>query len=110
MDITRKRLLWRKSWFSRSTGSKFTLDQFLQKIGIHPKCYLTGRPIDLDKGDYHFDHIKPKSKGGDDSLENCGLASRSANLAKNDMTPNEFIAFCQEVLTYNGYLVIKIKT
>ncbi|NDD54008.1 hypothetical protein EBZ39_09045 [bacterium] len=77
----------------------FNVKQLIKKLGSNPVCYLTGRPINLDEGkSYHLDHILPKSKGGDNSLENCGLACRAANQAKTDMTLDEFVQLCAEVI------------
>lgn len=77
----------------------FKVKDFLKKIGPNPVCYLTGRPINLEEGkSYHLDHILPRSRGGDNSLENCGLASRSANQAKTDLTLEEFVQLCKEVV------------
>lgn len=77
----------------------FTSQQLLDKIGDTPKCYLTGRVIDLsDPKSYHLDHIIPKSRGGDNTLENCGLACNIANLSKSHMTYEEYVALCREVV------------
>lgn len=77
----------------------FNVKQLVNKLGSNPVCYLTGRPINLNEGkSYHLDHILPKSKGGDNSLENCGLACRSANQAKTDLTLDEFVQLCREVV------------
>jgi 5-methylcytosine-specific restriction endonuclease McrA len=74
-----------------------------------PYCYLTGRKLDLyDTRSYHFDHKIPTSRGGDASITNLGVCCRAANQAKNDMTPEEFIEFCKEVLEFNGYQVNKV--
>lgn len=79
----------------------FTPKQLLDKIGDNPKCYLTGRPIDLsDPKSYHLDHIIPKSRGGDNTLDNCGLACNIANLSKTHMTHEEYVALCREVVNY----------
>jgi CRISPR/Cas system Type II protein with McrA/HNH and RuvC-like nuclease domain len=86
---------------TRKTGIKsmFSYTEFINKIGNNPKCYLTGRDIDLSNSrSYHLDHIIPISKGGDNSLENCGLACRNANLAKSDMSLNEFYQLCEDVI------------
>ena len=62
-------------------------------------CYLTGRPIDLNKSrSYHLDHIVPRSRGGDDSLDNCQIACREANQAKGDLLVEEFVALCKKVV------------
>ncbi len=76
------------------------------KIGDNPRCYLTGRQINLNlPNSFHFDHIKPVSKGGDNSLENLGVACKEANMAKHNLTLNEFISLCIEILTFQGYKV-----
>ena len=83
-------------------NSMFTVKDLIEKIGDNPTCYLTGRSIDLNHSrSYHLDHVVPKSKGGDDSLDNCQIACREANIAKGDLSYNEFIKLCGEVLEYN---------
>lgn len=86
----------------RYASMKFTVEQLLEKIGSAPTCYLTGRAIDLTKTrTYHLDHIVPASKGGDNSLKNCGLACREANQAKNDMSVEEFVQLCRDVIAHH---------
>lgn len=80
----------------------FSAKQLLDKIGENPRCQLTGRPIDLSDGpSYHLDHIIPKTKGGDNSLDNCQILCRDANQAKAGMTTEEFLSLCAEILKYN---------
>lgn len=79
----------------------FTIQELLNKIGPNPQCYLTGEAIDLTKPEtYSLDHIIPRSKGGDNSLSNCGLATREVNQAKSDLTPEEFKALCMKVINH----------
>lgn len=90
--------------FSNKTGSgiMFTVQDLMDKIGDAPKCELTGKPIDLSKTrSYHLDHKIPKSRGGDNSLENCQLLSREANQAKHNLTNEEFIALCKTVVEHS---------
>lgn len=101
---TRIMLQIKISSFSKDLNRKtqktmFTVDQLLEKIGDSPKCYLTGRPIDITKGEtYHLDHIVPRTKGGDNSLENCNIACKEANIAKSNLDLEDFYKLCEEVL------------
>lgn len=91
--------------------TKITVDQVLEKLGNNPKCYLTNRPLDLSKSrTYHFDHIIPRSKGGDSNIENLGIACKDVNIAKNNLLLEDFILLCKDVLETQGYNVIKTET
>ena len=57
------------------------------------ECAYCGSTDDLT-----IDHIIPRSKGGNNSLENCALACREANQAKSDLSLEEFIDLCQAVV------------
>lgn len=93
---------------SREVNSLMSNDEAYQKIINNPFCYLTGRKIDLeDMKSYQLDHILPRSKGGSNELENLGLTCRDANQSKTDLTVEEYIALCAEVLEHSGYKVIK---
>jgi 5-methylcytosine-specific restriction endonuclease McrA len=84
---------------TKKVKQKFSLQDLINKIGENPTCYLTGRSIDLSDGrSYHLDHIIPISKGGDNSLGNCNIACKEANQAKNNLSKDEFIQLCKEVL------------
>ena len=88
--------------------STFSVDDVLEKFGENPKCYLTGKDIDISQPrSYQFDHKIPRSRGGDNSLDNLGIASSKANRSKSDMTPDEYINLCKQVLEHAGYLVSK---
>ena len=82
--------------------------ELMSREGESPKCYLTGVEVDWDDTtSYHLDHIVPRSRSGDNSLDNCGLASATANQMKGDMTFEEMMEMCKKVLEYNGYKVTK---
>jgi 5-methylcytosine-specific restriction endonuclease McrA len=86
----------KKEGFQMST---FNVDQLLEKIGDNPKCYLTGKSIDLSKSrTYELDHIVPRSKGGTNDLDNCNIAIKEANRAKGDLLLEEFIDLCKNVI------------
>jgi 5-methylcytosine-specific restriction endonuclease McrA len=82
-----------------------TLDNVKQKFGVSPKCYLSGQTIDLeDRDSYALDHILPISKGGDSSLANCGLTTQKVNKLKSDLTKEEFITTCSNVVRFQESL------
>jgi 5-methylcytosine-specific restriction endonuclease McrA len=84
----------------------FTVEALLEKIGNNPMCSLTGRPINLlDSRSYQLDHIVPRSKGGDNSLDNCQLTCREANQAKHELTIDEFINLCREIINYHDHKI-----
>ena len=86
----------------------FWVKDVIAKFGDNPKCYLTGKDIDIfDKRSYHFDHIIPQSKGGENTLENLGILTTEANRAKSNLTVDEFIQLCKDILNYQGYEVTK---
>jgi len=89
-------------------GKTFTYKDVLTEYGEQTNCYLSGRPISLlEPRTYQFDHKIPASKGGDCSFENLGIACREANVAKGNMTPEELLELCKDILEYNGYKVKK---
>ena len=86
----------------------FTYKDVIDKFGENTICYLTGRPIDLKQPrTYTFDHKVPASKGGDNTLENLGIACREANSAKADLLLPELLKLCEDMLIHNGYKVIR---
>lgn len=79
-----------------------TVDEALEFFGDFPTCYLTGEPIDLERpSTYTLDHKIPHTRGGTNTLDNMGLCTMKANMAKGDMTPEEFIEFCKTVVDFN---------
>lgn len=81
----------------------FKLKDLIKKIGDDPRCYWTGRKIDLtSRRSYHLDHLVPRSRGGDNSLDNCVLACREANQGKGDGMGGEYIQTSCEVAVHRG--------
>jgi 5-methylcytosine-specific restriction endonuclease McrA len=59
------------------------------------RCALTGRRLDRTA---QLDHILPRAKGGCDRIENLRWLCPDVNLAKRDMTDEQFTSICQDVL------------
>jgi 5-methylcytosine-specific restriction endonuclease McrA len=84
----------------------FNYTDVIKKHGIETNCYLTGRQVNLLNGDsYELDHIVPKSKGGENTIDNCGITCPQANRGKGNILLEEFIKLCQDVLKNFGYKV-----
>ena len=99
--------------FQRRNGSKagirnssFTYKDVLAKFGDAPVCYLTGVAVDWQRPEtFVFDHVVPATRGGENCLENLGLLSPLANKMKSDLTVQEFLTVCQQVLQHYGFTV-----
>ena len=96
---------------SKYIKPSFTTEQLMDKIGDDPICYLTGQKINLgNTKSWHLDHIIPRSKGGENTLENANICTKQANQAKFDNNLEDFFELCKSVLEHNGYKVEKIPT
>lgn len=86
----------------------FKYQDVMNKFGENPVCYLTGRPLDwLNSKDLSFDHIVPRSKGGDNTIDNLGVCCAEANFSKSALSLESYLALCKEVLENFGYQVTK---
>lgn len=60
-------------------------------------CRYTGDALDWNRPtECEIDHEHPRSKGGDNTIDNLQILSKPANQAKGDMTHDEFIAFIKK--------------
>ena len=118
--VTPKKLFMDKVYHFRGVkgkeNMKYTYKDVLKKIGNdieispsgrfasgkRPVCYLTGRKIDLnDSKSYSLDHKNPSSKGGSNKLENLGVCSSEANIVKSDLTIEELLDICKDIVSHN---------
>lgn len=87
--------------YEKSRAMNFTVEDFLKKFGKLTTCSLTGIPIDLENDrNWDIDHIVPKSKGGNNSLENCQILLRDVNYMKNKLTEDQLFYYCKLILNY----------
>ncbi len=88
------------------TKCNFSVQDVVDKLGENPVCYISGRPIDINQTrSYNFDHIIPASKGGQAIIDNLGIASKDANIAKGNLSLDELFKLCKDILIYQGYKV-----
>ena len=80
----------------------YTCQDVVEKLGSRPRCYLTGKIINLNKPDsYNLDHIVPVSKGGTNELDNLQITCVEANSAKGNLTLKEFQSLCKRVIKWS---------
>ena len=85
----------------------FTWKDVIEKFGENTFCYLSGIEINLYKDEYHLDHIIPRSKGGNNSLDNLGILYKDVNIMKSDLTIDELLDWCKKILEFNGFIITK---
>jgi CRISPR/Cas system Type II protein with McrA/HNH and RuvC-like nuclease domain len=100
-----------RNWFRKGTQDRqktlHLLKEYL-KDELDNKCYLSGRELDFNNiENIHFDHKVPKSKGGNNNLDNLGICTKEANQSKSDLSIDEYLELCKDVLEYNDYTVKK---
>jgi len=59
------------------------------------QCFYTGRKLDFNE--FHIDHIKPISKGGENCIENYVLSCGYINRKKQDKYTDRFIELTTEL-------------
>jgi hypothetical protein len=62
------------------------------------RCALTGEKLTPNTAE--LDHKTPKSKGGEDTLDNLQWLDRTVNRMKGRLTTEEFIAICKRVVQW----------
>jgi 5-methylcytosine-specific restriction endonuclease McrA len=68
-------------------------------------CGLTGRKLEFD--DMQLDHKMPRSRGGDNSIENLRWVCKDANQAKHGLTDEEFVVLCSQVAEFIGRQIME---
>ena len=84
-----------------SIEKNYTCQDVIDKIGNNPRCYLTGKKINLDKPDtYNLDHITPTARGGSNDIENLEICLKEANQAKGELSLDELYELCENILSW----------
>ena len=98
-----------KHYKSDTMEQKTKIKYVKEKYGITESnttftCRYTAKILDWTRPEeYQYDHIIPRSRGGENTLENLQIISKEANQAKGDMTHEEFVNFIKLV---NGNLAL----
>tara|TARA_B100002019_G_C20960335_1_gene445996 strand:- start:11 stop:571 length:561 start_codon:yes stop_codon:yes gene_type:complete len=94
-------------WRARKDKNRAELLHEYIKEEFNNKCYISGRDLPDDFSKIELDHIKPVSKGGSNDISNMGPTLRHSNAMKSDMTMEELLELCTDVLEYHGRSVKK---
>lgn len=94
----------RTNTYVNSISKNYTCDDVIKKIGNEPKCYLTGKPIDLNKPEtYNLDHIIPTARGGTNDLSNLQICTKEANQAKGELSLDDLYELCNNIISWHEY-------
>jgi len=98
----------RVTHFHRGKERNFTYKDILKKYGNETNCYLTGQKVFFNEAEsFTLDHIVPRSRGGNNTMDNLGVTIPDANQMKGDLLLNEFLNLCEMILINFGYGVTK---
>ena len=89
-----------------NTGSRANWEHILQLFyDQNQRCAMSGRKLILGKN-AQLDHILPRSRFPElkHDLENLQWLHEDVNLAKRNMTPDEFVNLCEEVSKHRWQL------
>jgi len=71
-------------------------------------CYICGEKIDIFNEKHDLDHFYPKSKGGNNSLDNMHPTHSDCNFMKGSMEINNFLQKIKKVYEYQNLVAYKI--
>ena len=92
----RKRYFWRRAIkFALVTASDLSALWKRQR----GRCALTGRKLDRSA---HLDHIVARARGGTDELSNLRWVCKEVNLARRELSDQEFLALCSDCMHWIG--------
>lgn len=99
-----RRFFWVKSMKLR--GADRATPQDLARLWKQQKglCALTGRRLDRTA---QLDHCLPRARGGGDQITNLQWLCKEANLAKNNLTDQEFAELCGSVMRWIGHRIAR---
>ena len=97
-----------KNRYNKNFEKTFTWEDVIQKYGEDTICYLSGEKINLiNDTHYNLDHIVPRSRDGNNELENLGILHETVNQMKGNLLNEELIDWCIKILNHNGYTITK---
>jgi 5-methylcytosine-specific restriction endonuclease McrA len=99
-DYYARRFFWGRAMKLRSKERASFVDLARLWKSQRGLCALTGER--LDRFNAQLDHILPKTRGGGDEATNLRWVTKTANLLKRDLTDEELLLFCANVMRRIG--------
>jgi len=104
-DYYSKRFFWGRAMKLRGDNRATYKDLAVLWKSQRGLCALTGIKLNRNA---QLDHIYPKAKGGKDDVGNLRWVCAEVNLAKRDLTDEEFINLCSSVMKWIGERINEI--
>jgi CRISPR/Cas system Type II protein with McrA/HNH and RuvC-like nuclease domain len=98
-EYAARRFFWNKANKLRGEGAATYIDLARLWKRQRGRCALTGQPLDRTS---EIDHKIPRTRGGNDGIENLQWLAKEVNRAKRDMTSDEFADLCANVMRWLG--------
>ena len=98
----------RRLFWSRALRLKGITPQQLAALWRRQRgrCAITGRRLDRSA---QVDHVTSRARGGTDDIENLRWTCAVANLLKREMSDEELVALCSEVLGHLGQRIAMVE-
>ncbi len=87
--------LWSRRWKVRVSAPELA-GLWLRQRG---RCSLSGRPLGRDA---HLDHVVAVSNGGSHTIDNLRWLDAWVNVARQNLTDEEFLARCGEITAWSS--------
>ena len=95
----KRRFFWNRARGLKGAGKATTKDLASLWKTQRGLCALTGRKLDRDA---QLDHRLPRARGGSDEISNLRWVCKEVNLAKRDLTDDEFYHLCADMMMWAG--------
>jgi hypothetical protein len=96
-NYSRKRFFWSRSMKLRTEGAANAKQLASLWKAQRGRCGLTGRRMDASA---QLDHIKSRAAGGTDSVDNLRWTCKEANLAKRELSDEDFLTLCRDICSF----------
>jgi hypothetical protein len=98
-DYYARRFFWGRAMKLRGEGKATAKDLASVWKKQRGKCALTGRKLDRSA---QLDHVLAKARGGLDCKDNLRWLCKEANLARRELSDEEFYSLCEDVMAWIG--------